>query len=175
MKYVHAFITANLLFTAPAMAVPTNIGSVGDIHFTLNVMAATCELEKDNIDVDMGSVVLQRPVKVGKELNQKSFRIDLINCAYAAKAYVTMDGTADATDSSLFALDSGGATGIALKIKTRDGVQQYPFSTDSTPVGHLIWFDETNKLNYVASYVPVKPEVTVGKANATINFSITYE
>ena len=75
MKYVHAFITANLLFTAPAMAVPTNIGSVGDIHFTLNVMAATCELEKDNIDVDMGSVVLQRPVKVGKELNQKSFRI----------------------------------------------------------------------------------------------------
>ncbi|NQF21811.1 long polar fimbrial protein LpfE, partial [Enterobacter hormaechei] len=90
-------------------------------------------------------------------------------------AYVTMDGTADATDSSLFALDSGGATGIALKIKTRDGVQQYPFSTDSTPVGHLIWFDGTNKLNYVASYVPVKPEVTVGKANATINFSITYE
>lgn len=46
MKYVHAFMTANLLFTAPAMAVPTNIGSVGDIHFTLTVKEATCELER---------------------------------------------------------------------------------------------------------------------------------
>lgn len=74
-----------------------------------------------------------------------------------------------------FALDSGGATGVALKIKTSGGEQQYPSSTDSTPVEHTVWFDGTNKLNYIASYVPVKPDATVGTANATVNFSVTYE
>ncbi|MGK9878676.1 long polar fimbrial protein LpfE, partial [Salmonella enterica subsp. enterica] len=52
---------------------------------------------------------------------------------------------------------------------------QYPSSTDSTPVEHTVWFDGTNKLNYIASYVPVKPDATVGTANATVNFSVTYE
>lgn len=175
MKTINAFLPACLLLTASAMAATTNIGSAGDIHFTLTIKAATCELEKDSIDVDMGTVVLQRPVKVGKELNEKSFSIGLKDCEFATKAYVTMDGTADATNPSLFALESGGATGMALKIKTSGGVQQYPSSTDSTPVDHTIWFDGTNKLSYIASYVPVKPDATVGAANATVNFSVVYE
>lgn len=175
MKIMHAFMPACLLLTASAMAAPVNIGTAGDIHFTITIKAATCELESDSIDVDMDTVVLQRPAKVGKELNQKSFSIGLKDCAYATKAYVTMDGTADQTNPSLFALESGGATGVALKIKTSGGVQQLPSSTDSTPVEHIIWFDNTNKLNYIASYVPVKPDATVGAANATVNFSVIYE
>ena len=175
MKTINAFLPACLLLTASAMAAPVNIGSAGDIHFTITIKAATCELENDSIDVDMDTVVLQRPVKVGKELNQKSFSIGLKDCAYATKAYVTMDGTPDATNASLFALDRGGATGVALKIKTSGGVQQLPSSTDATPVEHTIWFDGTNKLNYIASYVPVKPDATVGAANATVNFSVVYE
>ncbi|MDI5349611.1 hypothetical protein MJL48_34860, partial [Salmonella enterica subsp. enterica serovar Kentucky] len=43
----------------------TYIGSAGDIHFTITIKAATCELENDSIDVNMETVVLQRPVKVG--------------------------------------------------------------------------------------------------------------
>lgn len=175
MKTIHAFMPACLLLTASAMAAPVNVGSAGDIHFTITIKAATCELENDSIDVNMDTVVLQRPVKVGKELNQKSFSIGLKDCAYATKAYVTMDGTPDQTDPSLFALESGGATGVALKIKSSGGVQQLPSSTDSKPVEHIIWFDGTNKLNYIASYVPVKPDATVGTANATVNFSVIYE
>lgn len=175
MKYINALIPAMLLCTTPAMAVPINIGSAGDIHFTITIKAATCELVNDNIDVNMGTVTLQRPVKVGAELNQKSFNIGLKDCAYATKAYVTMDGTADSTNPSLFALESGGATGIALKIQTSGGVQQYPVSTESTPVEHMIWFDGTNNLSYVASYVPVKSDATTGTANAMVNFSVVYE
>ncbi|QSG17476.1 long polar fimbrial protein LpfE [Salmonella enterica subsp. enterica serovar Typhimurium] len=175
MKNLHALMPACLLLTASAMAAPSNIGSAGDIHFTITIKAATCELENDSIDVNMETVVLQRPVKVGKELNQKNFSIGLKDCAYATKASVTMDGSPDPTDPSLFAPDSGGATGVALKIKTSGGEQQYPSSTDSTPVEHTVWFDGTNKLNYIASYVPVKPDATVGTANATVNFSVTYE
>lgn len=175
MKTIYTFMPACLLLTASAMAAPTNIGSAGDIRFTITIKAATCELESDNIDVNMDTVVLTRPVRVGKELNQKSFSIGLKDCAYATKAYVTMDGAADATNPSLFALESGGATGVALKIKSSGGVQQFPSSTDSTPVEHTVWFDGTNKLNYIASYVPVKSDATVGAANATVNFSVVYE
>lgn len=175
MKLIHAFIPACVLFTAPAMAEAINIGSAGDIHFTITIKAATCELESDSIDVNMDTVVLTRPVRVGKELNQKSFSIGLKDCAYATKAYVTMDGAVDATNPSLFALESGGATGVALKIKSSGGVQQFPSSSDSTPVEHTVWFDGTNKLNYIASYVPVKSDATVGAANATVNFSVAYE
>jgi type 1 fimbria pilin len=175
MKTIHAFIPVFMLFTASVMAVPVNIGSGGDILFSITIKAATCELESDSIDVNMDTVVLTRPVRVGKELNQKSFSIGLKDCEYSSKAYVTMNGTPDATNPSLFALDSGGATGVALKIKTTGGVQQYPLSTDSTPVEHTVWFDGTNKLNYIASYVPVKSDATVGAANATVNFSVVYE
>ena len=175
MNTLNRFLPACLLLTTSAMAAPMNIGSAGDIHFSIIIKAATCELESDSIDVDMDTVVLQRPIKVGKELNQKSFSIGLKDCAYATKAYVKMDGTPDVTNSSLFALDSGGATGVALKIKTSGGGQQSPSSTDSTPVEHVVWYDGTNKLNYIASYVPVKPDATVGAANATVNFSVEYE
>ncbi|EPF2242985.1 long polar fimbrial protein LpfE [Citrobacter werkmanii] len=175
MKLMNAFMPACLLLTTSAMSTPKNIGSAGDIHFTITIKAATCELESDSIDVNMDTVMLQRPVVVGKQLNQKSFSIGLKDCEYATKAAVTMDGTADANEPSLFALDSGGATGIALKIQSSGGVQQYPSSTDNTPIEHAIWFDGTNKLSYVASYVPVKPDATVGTANATVNFSVVYE
>ncbi len=175
MKFINALMPGCLLFTASAMAIPQNIGSAGDIHFTLTVRAATCELESDSIDVEMGTVTLQRPVTVGSELNRKTFSIGLKDCAFATKAAVTMDGTPDATMTSLFALDPGGATGIALKIQTAGGVQQYPLQTDSTPVEHTALLDGTNKLSYIASYVPVSGDAATGAANATINFSVTYE
>lgn len=175
MKIINTLAGCGLLVSTVAMATPMNIGSAGDVHFTISIRQGTCELVKDNIDVDMGSVVLQRPVTVGRELNQQSFSIGLKNCADVARVYVTMDGTADATNPDLFALDSGGATGVGLKIKTKGGVPQYPVSTNTTPVEHSVWFDGTNQLNYIASYVPVKTDATIGAANATVNFSVVYE
>jgi P pilus assembly protein, pilin FimA len=174
MKSVKALLPVCLLLASPAMAL-TNIGSAGDIHFTLTIKEATCELQQENIEVEMGSVQIQRPVVVGRELNQKKFTIGLKDCAFATQAKVTMDGNVDTTDHNLFAIDEGGATGIALKIMTNDGVQQYPVATDSAPVEHIIWFDNTNTLNYTASYVAVKQEVTTGAANATLNFTVQYE
>ncbi|EHI5040434.1 long polar fimbrial protein LpfE, partial [Salmonella enterica] len=52
MKNLHALMPACLLLTTSAMAAPSNIGSAGDIHFTITIKAATCELENDSIDVN---------------------------------------------------------------------------------------------------------------------------
>lgn len=176
MKIIYVLAGCGLLASSVAMAEGIqNIGSAGDVHFTISIRQGTCELEKSNIDVNMGTITLSKPAIVGRELNQQAFSIGLKNCQDVARVYVTMDGTPDATNPDLFALDSGGATGIALKIKTKSGVQQYPVSTKSTPVEHSIWFNGTNALNYIASYVPVKSDATSGQANATVNFSVVYE
>lgn len=173
---IRILLACYVMLTAfPVMSEQTNIGSAGDIHFSITINQGACELEKENIDVDMGSVTLQKPARVGRELNQKKFSIGLVNCENVARAYVTMDGIADSTNPNLFALDSGGATGIAIKIvKDGDG-QVYPASTDPTPIEYIIMTNGSHKLNYVASYVPVKRDATAGAANATVNFSIVYE
>ncbi|MCX4180294.1 long polar fimbrial protein LpfE [Enterobacter sp. HSTU-ASh6] len=175
MKRINAMIYGGLLISCGAWAVPVNIGSAGDVHFTISIRQGTCELEQDNIEVDMGSVILPRPVQAGRELNQKAFTIALKNCTNVARTYVTMDGLADSTDPRFFALDSGGATGIALKIKTDEGVQQFPLSTDPTPLAHTIPTDGNNALRYIASYVTVSPDAKSGAANAMLNFSVVYE
>ncbi len=125
MKNLHALMPACLLLTASAMAAPSNIGSAGDIHFTITIKAATCELENDSIDVNMETVVLQRPVKVGKELNQKNFSIGL-KIARMPQRPALRWTVLQTRLTPRFCLDSGGATGVALKIKTSGGEQQYP-------------------------------------------------
>lgn len=174
MKILSALVCCGLAVSASTMATQ-NIGSAGDVHFTISVRQGTCELQKENIEVDMGSVFLTRPITVGRELNRKPFSIGLKNCANVVKTYVTMDGLADATDPTLFALDSGGAQHVGLKIQTAEGVLQSPKSTDNTPLTFDIKADGEAQLNYIASYVPVNTDATAGTANATVNFSVEYE
>lgn len=174
MKILSALVGCGLAVSAPLMAMQ-NIGSGGDVHFTISIRQGTCELQQENIEVEMGSVFLTKPFAVGRELNHKAFSIGLKNCANVVKTYVTMDGLANGTDPTMFALDAGGAQNIALKIQTADGVIQSPKSTDNTPLTFNITADGEAQLNYVASYVPVTKDATAGAANATVNFSVEYE
>ncbi|HCS1401213.1 long polar fimbrial protein LpfE, partial [Escherichia coli] len=123
----------------------------------------------------MGTAVLKKPVRIGTEINPTPFSIGLKNCSEVVRAYVTMDGTPNADDSNLFALDAGGATGVGLKIKTAAGVQQFPENTTPTPVEFAINGDGAHQLNYIASYVPIRADATIGRADATVDFTVQYE
>lgn len=174
MKIYSAIIYVGLAISASSMAAQ-NIGSAGDVHFTISIRQGTCELQQQNIDVDLGKVALPSPITVGRELNHKAFSIGLKNCAGISKVHVTMDGLANGTDPTMFALDTGGAEGIALKIQTTQGVIQSPKSTDNTPLDFDITADGEAQLEYIASYVPVKTNPTAGTANAMLDFSVEYE
>ncbi|MEC9494437.1 MULTISPECIES: long polar fimbrial protein LpfE [Escherichia] len=153
----------------------TDLGAKGDLKFTLQIRQGACELVKENIDVDMGKAVLKRPVRIGSDLNPTPFSIGLKNCSEVIRVYVTMDGQPDTDDPNLFALDAGGATGVGLKIKTADGVQQYPKSTHLTPLEFAIASNGSHQLNYIASYVPLRADATIGRADATVDFTVQYE
>lgn len=177
MKWINAVIAPCLLLAAASATAAKDIGSAGELRFSLTIAEGTCELDQELIEVEMGPVALKRPVVVGSELNQKKFSIGLKNCSYATSALVTMDGRPDNDNPALFALEPGGASGIALQIKTdsTSPVVQKPVATDSTPVSHVVWFDGSNRLNYIASYMPVRANATPGAANAMVTFNIQYE
>ncbi|HAV2167791.1 TPA: long polar fimbrial protein LpfE [Escherichia coli] len=153
----------------------TDLGAKGDLKFTLQIRQGACELVKDNIEVDLGRAVLKQPVRIGTELNPTTFSIGLKNCSEVVRAYVTMNGTPNMDDPNLFALDAGGATGVGLKIKTAAGVQQFPKNTTPTPIEFAINSDGSHQLNYIASYVPIRADATIGRADATVDFTVQYE
>ena len=148
-----------------SFAATTDLGPKGTLKFTLKISQGACELVKDSVEVDMGTAVLKKPVRIGTEINPTPFSIGLKNCSEVVRAYVTMDGTPNADDSNLFALDAGGAT----------GVQQFPENTTPTPVEFAINGDGAHQLNYIASYVPIRADATIGRADATVDFTVQYE
>lgn len=115
-----------------------------------------------------------KPAAVGTVLSKKDFTIELKECDGISKATVEMDSQSDSDDDSMFALEAGGATGVALKIEDDKGTQQVPKGSSGTPIEWAI-DGETTSLHYRASYVVVNTQATGGTANALVNFSITYE
>lgn len=152
-----------------------NLGEVGQLHFSISITNTTCGLEKKGLEVDMGKIPLPSPVSVGGILSEKDFTIEMKECDGISKVKVMMDSLPDSDDNSLFALDNGGATGVALKIVTDKGTQQKPKASGGTPVEWKLAEDGTGKLNYRASYVIVNSKVTGGAANALVNFSVEYD
>lgn len=152
----------------------TSLGEVGQLHFSITITNKTCELEKAALEVDMGKVALPKSASIGNVLSQRDFALELKDCDGLSKASVTMDSLPDSDDNSLFALDAGGATGIALKIEDDKGTQQVPKASGGTAIDWPIT-GASATLNYHASYVIVNNKPTSGKADALVNFSITYE
>ncbi|WP_308064409.1 long polar fimbrial protein LpfE [Escherichia marmotae] len=152
----------------------TSLGELGKLTFSLAVVAKGCEFESSDLEVDMGKMTLTKPISVGQVLKERNFAISLKDCDGTAKAKVTMDGLPDASDSSLFALDPGGAAGVALKIVDGKGTQQIPKVAGGAEIEWPVT-GATSQLDYAASYVVVNANATSGIANALVNFSVEYE
>ncbi|HAX3197660.1 TPA: long polar fimbrial protein LpfE [Escherichia albertii] len=163
-----------LINCSDALAEKVSLGPVGQLHFSITIVNKSCEFEKADLEVDMGTMTLQKPIAVGRVLSKRDFTIALKDCGSISKASVTMDSVPDGDDDSLFALDTGGATGVALKIEDDKGTQQISKTAGGTAMDWPI-SGTTAKLNYRASYVVVNGSPTSGAANAMINFSVEYE
>lgn len=158
----------------PGAEAKISLGEAGKLTFSLSVVAKGCEFEAADLEVVMGKMMLMKPVTVGRVINEKNFVIELKDCDGISKAKVTMDGLPDTNDNSLFALDAGGATGIALQIVDGKGTKQIPKVAGGTAIEWPV-NGTTTQLNYKASYVVVNANATFEHANAMVNFSVEYE
>jgi major type 1 subunit fimbrin (pilin) len=99
----------------------------------------------------------------------------LKNCPVTVtNAKVRFDGTPDATNASLLAIDSsaaGAATGVAINLMTADkadlplhGSNSYSYALSTAD----------NTLSFYAQYISTAATVTAGPANSVANFSVVY-
>lgn len=173
-RCLQSVIACLSLISCGASVAVVDLGPAGDLHFSITITTKACEMEKSDLEVDMGKMTLPKPAAVGTVLSKKDFTIELKNCDGISKATVEMDSLPDKDNDSLFALESGGATGVALKIDDDKGTQQIPRTSGGQPIEWAV-NGETTSLHYQASYVVVNSQVSGGLANALVNFSITYD
>ncbi|MEN4247057.1 fimbrial protein [Serratia marcescens] len=142
----------------------------GVINFTGKIIDNACVVNP-TLNVQMDDVAAAAFKDVGYEAVEqaKEFSLELKDCPANLKtATVQLDGEADADNKDLFKLTAGGATGLALRIKGQN--------QDVVPGGKseaLTLQEGDNLLGFTAVYKSTD-KVTAGDANATIQFSVSY-
>ena len=85
------------------------------------------------------------------------------------------DGTPDASNSNLLAIDTsvaGAATGVAINLMTADKAD-LPLH-GSNGYTYMLSSSADNTLNFYAQYISTTASVTAGPANSVANFSVVY-
>lgn len=155
----------------PEIEDPTEIN--GNIHFKGNITDSSCDIMQDQ-EVDLGTHSVAILTENGNSTTPVDFAIDIKNCSLSMSALtIQMMGASHAENNAIFALDaddqSAGKIGIAIKTKAGEAV---------TPAGgsHNIPLRQDSRdysLNYIANYQATGLS-TPGKANATVNYTVTY-
>ena len=187
MKIKLNCIVRNLLATAALTALPlASHAADGKINFTGKILDAACTIDTStaNQTVNLGNVPKSSFSAAGDVAAATHFSIVLNNCpAAVTSASVKFDGAADAADTSILALNSGEtAKGVGVAFYEEDGVTAIPLATQSKSIKlatdaekALETAANSNKLSFIAKYKATQAAVVAGTANATSDFTITYQ
>ncbi|MBV6694000.1 fimbrial protein [Serratia quinivorans] len=154
----------------------------GTIKFTGNVTETACEVQSD-ASVALGNIQKSAFLSgAGATAGATRFTITLTNCPISTtSATVKFDGTANSTNSSLLALNTGStAKGLGVALFEADGSTPIPLATASNAItlATTTGADESavNRATatYVAKYMSTAAAVTAGTADATTNFTVSY-
>lgn len=152
--------------------------AAGTVNFNGNILDSACDVDiaSQNQVVVLGDYYKTEFPSTGARTAATQFNIVLKNCPVTVtNAKVRFDGTPDATNASLLAIDSsvpGAATGVAINLMTADkadlplhGSNSHTYALSSTA---------DNTLNFYAQYISTAATVTMGPANSVANFSVVY-
>ncbi len=123
----------------------------------------------------MGNVSAKAFRSVGDTALPTKFNIALVSCPDTVKkASIKFDGIYADGNTTLLSLnkEAGAATGIGVALYEADGTTQIPMASFSN--AQSVQKDIRNVFTYVAKYMSTSGTVTVGPANATTQFSISY-
>jgi major type 1 subunit fimbrin (pilin) len=141
----------------------------GVINFTGKIVDNACVVNP-TLNVQMGDVAAAKFKNVGDESSTQDFLLELKDCpANLSSAKVTLDGAADANNAELFKLNDAGAAGLALRIAGPDKKDVIPGGSSA----EVKLAEGDNVLPFTAAYKSTD-KVTAGDANATIQFSVSY-
>ena len=153
------------------------VASDGTIHFTGTISDQTCNVDStaQDLNVMLGTVSQSTFAGIaGTSAAPTKFTLSLTGCPDTITgANVKFDGTPDAVNPHLLALDSetGSATGVGIEIADKNGAE-IPLQTASSDYALE---EGANTLDFIARYVSTAASVGPGKADATSQFTINYK
>jgi type 1 fimbria pilin len=164
------------LVSASAMAAD------GTVNFQGKISDAPCtvSIPSQNQNVMLGTVPAADLASSGKRSTAKNFQIDLLNCTAAAKsAQISFGGTVPSQDATLLNVSSPDgtsagtvATNVGIEISDAKGVVISPNTQSSAMT--LTPSVASQSLYFTANYKSFGT-ATTGDANATSDFTITYQ
>lgn len=155
-------------------------GTGGQVIFNGSITDSSCNVDSGSTGqtVDLGKWASSYFTGTGSETTKTPFHIKVKDCpASVAKVAVLFDGAREQTDTSLLAINSGGASGVAIKLYEHD--QTTAVSLGKTTAKQAVTPDSSGStgsadLEFYADYVSTGATVTAGDANGTANFNMIY-
>ncbi|KFK95432.1 MULTISPECIES: fimbrial protein [unclassified Serratia (in: enterobacteria)] len=161
------------------VATPAVFAADGTINFEGEItdVACTIDTNSQNLTVTLGKVASSAFNGIGSKAAPTQFQLVLKDCpAAATSATVQFDGTSGASDNSVLALTPAvdAAQGVAIELS--DASQQVVnLFENSQPYALETGIGSVTNLSFVARYKAVSDTITAGIANASAQFSITYQ
>lgn len=162
--------------TPPAVKPVTVAG--GTVKFTGSITDAPCVVNAstEGLPVELGQYRASDFSKVGDTSSPKTFNISLSNCAVDTytKASVTFNGLTSSGDNTILSTDGGdsSATGVGIQILKKN----ITLALDGSKASETTSLTEgNNNLAFQARYIAKNATVTPGQANASADFTITYQ
>ncbi|WP_420067180.1 fimbrial protein [Serratia ureilytica] len=170
MKKVIYYLACGLL----GSALLTAHASDGNLRIIADVVKPTCNLQTKSLTVGLGDLDATELNKINATSAWVPFKFKFSDCVPSTYVWFEFEGETPDSSSGIFMLDnsSGGAKGLGLQI-TRyqmDELILYPNRSDY--VGSV---SNSGEVRLFARYKTYAIPVTPGKANATIQFSVTYK
>lgn len=170
-------ITA-MLAVSSAFTMTHALAAAGTVNFNGNILDSACDVDVASLNqvVVLGDYYKTEFPTTGAKTAATPFNIILKNCPVTVtNAKVRFDGTPDATNASLLAIDSsvaGAATGVAINLMTADKADLPLHGSNS--YNYVLSSTADNTLNFYAQYISTAAAVTAGPANSVANFSVIY-
>lgn len=160
----------------------------GQINFEGSVVAAPCAIDNDSMNqtVSLGQVTSKTFKAAGDTSSFVPFSIKLTGCDLTGtnttgnytKASVVFKGDTAQDNAEVLAITGAAgaantvADGIGIQIKQNGTVAKFDGATALSPTALA---NGDNEVQLTAGYISYANVVTAGAANATADFSVTYE
>lgn len=154
-------------------AYTTTTFAQGTINITGAIRDNTCTLSSDDLEknVELGTVSNKQFYATGATLPMVPFSLNLVNCGPAVSTVsVTFSGNTDQNNTSVLAVDAGGATGLGVQLLD---INKKPLII-GTPANAYVLKPGNVELKFYARYIATLDKVTSGAANAATTFVFTY-
>ncbi|CAI0973038.1 long polar fimbrial protein LpfA [Serratia entomophila] len=170
MKKVIYFLTGGLL----GSALLTAHASDGNLRIIADIVKPTCNLQTKSLTVGLGDLDATELNKINATSAWVPFKFKFSDCVPSTYVWFEFEGETPDSSSGIFMLDnsSESAKGLGLQI-SRYQMDELIFYPNRS--GYADSVSNSGEVGLFARYKTYALPIASGKANATIQFSVTYK